>query len=81
MSGGLRKRSVNLHGHATSLALEPEFWAVLDAVAKAEAFSLSGLIARIDDARGERALASACRVFALERTKMLPAREELSGEA
>jgi predicted DNA-binding ribbon-helix-helix protein len=65
MAGGLKKRSVNLAGHATSLALEPEFWAVLDAAASAEGVSLAGLIARIDEARGERALASACRVFAL----------------
>jgi predicted DNA-binding ribbon-helix-helix protein len=39
---------------------------VLDAAAKAGGFSLSGLIASIDDARGNRPLASACRVFALE---------------
>jgi len=65
---GLQKRSVNLHGHATSLALEAEFWAVLDAAAKAGGFSLSGLVAPIDDARGERPLASACRVFALEQS-------------
>jgi predicted DNA-binding ribbon-helix-helix protein len=67
----LRKRSVNLHGHATSLALEPEFWAVLDAAAKTDGLSLAGLIARIDDARGERPLASACRVFALGREQTL----------
>jgi hypothetical protein len=29
----LVKRSVLLSGHATSVALEPEFWAVLDAIA------------------------------------------------
>lgn len=80
MKGTLQKRSVNLHGHATSLALEPEFWAVLDAAAKAGGFSLSGLIASIDDARGNRPLASACRVFALEQA-LLPARGELSGGA
>jgi len=51
VKGALLKRSVNLHGHATSLALEPEFWAVLDAAAKAGGFSLSGLIASIDDHR------------------------------
>ncbi|MFZ4604942.1 MAG: ribbon-helix-helix domain-containing protein [Caulobacter sp.] len=68
MTGTLKKRSVNLHGHATSLALEPEFWAVLDAAAAADGVSLSGLIARIDDARGDRPLASACRVFALEKS-------------
>lgn len=63
----LQKRSVNLAGHATSLALEPEFWAVLDAAAAADGLSLSGLIARIDEGRGDRPLASACRVFALMR--------------
>lgn len=34
---------------------------------EAGGFSLSGLIASIDDAREDRPLASACRVFALER--------------
>jgi len=63
---GLKKRSVNLAGHATSLALEPEFWAVLERAAAKESGSLAALIQRIDNARGDRALASACRVFALE---------------
>ena len=60
---------MNLAGHATSLALEPEFWAVLDKAAADEAVSLAGLIQRIDLERGERPLASACRVFALMRAK------------
>lgn len=64
---GLKKRSVNLAGHATSLALEPEFWAVLERAATDEAVSLAGLVQRIDLERGERPLASACRVFALAR--------------
>ena len=64
---GLKKRSVNLAGHATSLALEPEFWAVLERAAADEAVSLAGLIQKIDLERGERPLASACRVFALAR--------------
>lgn len=61
----LRKRSISLAGHATSLALEPEFWTVLDAMAAARASSLAGLIAEIDTTRGDRPLASACRVAAL----------------
>ena len=61
----LRKRSVQLSGHATSIALEPEFWAVLEVMAAAEARSLAALIGRIDDARSGRPLASACRVAAL----------------
>jgi predicted DNA-binding ribbon-helix-helix protein len=61
----LRKRSVHLLGHATSIALEPEFWAALEAMATAEGLSLATLVARIDAGRGERPLASACRVAAL----------------
>lgn len=62
----LRKRSINLSGHATSLALEPEFWAALEAAAAREGLTLAALIARIDAGRGGRPLASACRVHALE---------------
>jgi predicted DNA-binding ribbon-helix-helix protein len=61
----LRKRSISLQGHGTSLALEPEFWAVLDAAAAREGLSLAALVARIDAGRGARGLASACRVHAL----------------
>jgi predicted DNA-binding ribbon-helix-helix protein len=61
----LSKRSINLSGHATSVALEPEFWAALEVMARAEGLSLPALIGRIDRARGERPLASACRVAAL----------------
>ena len=61
----LTKRSILLAGHATSLALEPEFWAVLDEMARAEGSSLAALIVRLDQARGERPLASAARVAAL----------------
>ena len=63
---GLKKRSVTLSGHATSVALEPEFWAVLDEVAQARGLSHAGLLAWLDQTRGRRPLASACRVLALE---------------
>lgn len=61
----MRKRSLRLAGHATSLALEPEFWAALEARAAAKGVALPELISRLDDARGARSLASACRVAAL----------------
>jgi predicted DNA-binding ribbon-helix-helix protein len=67
--GSLRKRSVQLSGHATSIALEPEFWSVLEAMATVQALSLAGLIGRIDDARAGRPLASACRLAALAFTQ------------
>ena len=62
---GLAKRSLSLAGHRTSLALEPEFWRVLEALAAARGLSLAGLIAAIDAERGSGALASACRLAAL----------------
>lgn len=61
----LRKRSLQLAGHRTSIALEPEFWAVLEAMAAEGGQSLAGLVLRIDAERGDRPLASACRVAAL----------------
>jgi predicted DNA-binding ribbon-helix-helix protein len=65
MTGGLRKRSLALAGHRTSLALEPEFWTVLEALAHARALSLAALVVEIDAGRGARPLASACRLAAL----------------
>lgn len=62
----LKKRSVSLSGHATSVALEPEFWAVLDRVATERGLSQAGLLKWIDETRGRRPLASACRLLALE---------------
>jgi predicted DNA-binding ribbon-helix-helix protein len=59
----LRKRSFTLSGHRTSVALEPEFWAVLEA--EAAKSSLSSLVAEIDRKRGASPLASALRLHAL----------------
>ena len=63
---GLRTRSINLSGHATSLALEPEFWAALEAMATERGLSLAALIVSLDETRADRPLASACRVAALK---------------
>jgi predicted DNA-binding ribbon-helix-helix protein len=68
----LKKRSVLLSGHATSIALEPEFWTVLDAMAADRGSSLAALIVSIDRGRGPRPLASACRVAALKHAASRP---------
>jgi len=68
----LRKRSIALAGHATSVALEAEFWAVLEAAAAARGISLAALVAEIDAGRDERPLASACRVTALRLAQAQP---------
>ena len=62
----LKKRSITLLGHSTSVALEPEFWEALEALARAEQSNLTTLIGRIDEGRAGRPLASACRVAALK---------------
>jgi predicted DNA-binding ribbon-helix-helix protein len=61
------KRSMTIAGHRTSISLEPEFWEALSIAAKSEAKSLSKLVGEIDQARGERNLSSAIRVWILKR--------------
>lgn len=45
------KRSITIAGHATSISLEPIFWAALEAAAVDAALPLSALVAAIDHAR------------------------------
>ena len=61
----LKKRSFTIARHRTSVALEDQFWTVLDAIADHEKVSLSALVARIDASRGEAPLASALRLHVL----------------
>ncbi len=49
--GGRKKRSFRLYGHATSVALEEEFWHVLDALCAHQNLPLARLITQLDDAR------------------------------
>ena len=69
----LRKRSVLLAGHATSLTLEPAFWDGLEALARRRGLSLNAMVAAIDRERSESPapgnLASAVRVAVLEATR------------
>lgn len=62
----LIKRSVTIQGHRTSVALEPEFWAALEAAAEADKLSVTAWITRLDEAR-QTPLASAIRVELLRR--------------
>jgi predicted DNA-binding ribbon-helix-helix protein len=64
--GHLVKRSLSLAGHRTSIALEPAFWAAIEAAAANRGMSLAALVARLDAERApDVPLASALRVFAL----------------
>jgi predicted DNA-binding ribbon-helix-helix protein len=66
----MRKRSVTIGGHATSILLEDAFWQELAALAEARRLSLSALIGEIDAKRGGSGnLASALRLHVLETLK------------
>lgn len=61
----IRKRSVTLAGHATSVSLEDAFWQALGEIAAERGLSLNALVAEIDGMRAGN-LSSACRVYVLE---------------
>jgi predicted DNA-binding ribbon-helix-helix protein len=63
------KRSVVIAGHATSVSLEPEFWAALRDISVAKNVSVAALIRQIDEnlTQTEREnLSSEIRVFILK---------------
>ncbi|MGE4313064.1 MAG: ribbon-helix-helix domain-containing protein [Pseudobdellovibrionaceae bacterium] len=57
------KHSVTLHGHRTSLTLEPAFWDALQLHAQKTGVSLNALIADIDEKKGANTLTSAVRLY------------------
>lgn len=64
----VRKRSVRLAGHRTSVSIEEPFWVELTAIAKSRGLSLDRLIAHIDQERGGN-LSSAIRLYVLAALK------------
>jgi predicted DNA-binding ribbon-helix-helix protein len=61
----VRKRSIVLNGHGTSISLEDSFWSGAREIAAARGTSLRALLEQIDAARGEANLSSAIRVAVL----------------
>jgi len=66
--GALRKRSVLIAGHKTSVSLEGAFWEELRAIAAERDMPLGRLIEEIDTSRGGN-LSSAIRLFVLDRLR------------
>lgn len=71
----LRKRSLSIAGHATSISLEDAFWTELTRMADADGKSVAALVRAIDATRAGN-LSGAVRVYVLERLKA-----EISGSA
>ena len=61
----MKKRSVTIAGHATSVTLEDEFWEALGEIAQARGHSLTQIITEIDAERSGGNLSSLIRVFVL----------------
>jgi predicted DNA-binding ribbon-helix-helix protein len=78
------KRSMMIAGHATSISLEPVFWAALRQVAAAEELPLNALVARIDaeriQAKNPPNLGSAIRVWLFERATSSPSGSDGEGD-
>ena len=61
-AGAIRKRSVVIAGHSTSLSLEEPFWQDLRRIARRRGTSLAAVISAVDGARRGN-LSSALRLF------------------
>jgi predicted DNA-binding ribbon-helix-helix protein len=64
MEGTIRKRSVVVAGHRTSVSLEAEFWSELKAIAAERKQSINELVETVDRGRAGN-LSSALRLFVL----------------
>ena len=60
----MKKRSVTIQGHRTSVSLEEPFWTTLRAIAAQRGLSLANLVQIIDRER-DGGLSSALRLFVL----------------
>ncbi|HYB58376.1 MAG TPA: ribbon-helix-helix domain-containing protein [Alphaproteobacteria bacterium] len=69
----MRKRSVTIAGHRTSVSLEAAFWSALKQMAAERGVSLNALIEEIDRGRAGN-LSSAARLFVLATLKASAAR-------
>ena len=61
------KRSFSIKGHRTSISLEAAFWDALRDAAAEQKLTLAGLVAQIDDKRGDNGgLSTAVRIWVLD---------------
>jgi len=66
----MRKHSVVIAGHRTSVSIEAPFWEALKEIARRRGISLNRLITGIDERRAEN-LSSAIRVYVLAELREL----------
>jgi predicted DNA-binding ribbon-helix-helix protein len=65
MQSAVRKRSIIVNGHNTSVTLEDGFWSSLKEISKARRSTLSEIVTEVDRTRIQGNLSSALRLFVL----------------
>ena len=66
MNSSVKKRSIVIGSHKTSISLEDGFWACLRQIARERATTASQLIGMVDAMRNGGNLSSTVRVFVLD---------------
>ena len=66
MQSPIRKRSIVINGHKTSITLEDDFFGALKEIARQRSSTLSQTIAEVDRTRAQGNLSSALRSFVLD---------------
>lgn len=61
----MKKRSIKIAGHSTSISLEEPFWIVLKQLADEQKLSLNAMVESVDKARENTNLSSALRLYVL----------------
>lgn len=75
----MRKRSITIDGHRTSISLEDAFWSELAAIALERGLSLNALVSEIDHGRGTTGnLSSALRLHVLDVLRRRAGRPDVS---
>ncbi|MBO7244135.1 MAG: ribbon-helix-helix domain-containing protein [Alphaproteobacteria bacterium] len=64
----MKKRSLLIMGHSTSISLEDEFWEILKEISQTKSITLQHLIEEIDITRSGN-LSSAVRIYVLNHLK------------
>ncbi len=73
MNSTVKKRSIIIGGHKTSISLEDNFWTSLKQIARGSRIPVSDVIASLDAGRENGNLSSAIRVFVLGQYRTMAA--------
>ncbi len=79
MNSPVKKRSIVIGGHKTSVSLEDYFWTSLKQIARERTTTVSELVEELDGAREVGNLSSTIRVFVLDHYRNYLASISLAG--